>query len=97
MSPTITPCTEMWFTRTSIGIIGNRDFGNPQVIERGFHDHFGCKLHPRRMQLQRVNCFLTEAAQATMKVTNSCAKQDVANQGQDRVAEPAMQQWHGIR
>src|ERR1700760_1284923 len=97
MTPPIAPAAKMRRARASVRREHGGYLGDAPSRKRRLDNHLACEFHAWRTQPQSQSRRAINATQATMEVTNARGKEQAPGEAQQRVAQIAMQQWHGAR
>src|SRR6266404_3462283 len=85
----------MRWPRPTVGRERRRNFGDIQPVDRCLHDHLACELHAGGLKSERENRIAREAAQSAVEIAAGAVEENTADGGQHRIAEIAMERWHG--
>jgi len=70
-------------------------FRDAELVHGGVDDHLARKFHPRSLHVEGEDRLALEPPEPAVKVTARAAEERPADGGEDRIAQVAVQSWHG--
>jgi ribosomal protein L34E len=94
MTPTITPCTQMGSSASTVGRQRCRDFNNVEFVESCLHNHFTGELHASCSQIELEDCLTAKPTQSTMEILYGATKENSTDCRKHRVPEVPVKSRH---
>ena len=95
MTPAVVPGPQVRGAGTTVLLQGGGDLDDVVLGQGGLDDHLGGELHPGGLEPQVEDALPVEAAQAAVEVPDAGAEEQLADAGQDGVAQILVQRGHG--
>ena len=97
VAPAVSPAPQVGRSGTSVWIECDGDLGEFQTRQGGLDHHFRGEFHARRAEFHAGVGLLREPAHSAVEIVGGGLEKQSADEGEDRIANPAVLPWHRAR